>query len=144
LLRFAPELQHFMGEVNFPHGCMFGECSLLASVGPMAPRQTWAYFEAGRDRDVQALFEWQHDFFQMKADVLAHARAGVHMDGAIDKVLKRLGGFEEMPLRLLSPYQGVSEEAYQRCKQIYEANYAHWERGMLDDLRPHTASDVDL
>jgi hypothetical protein len=80
---------------------------------------------------VQHLFQWQHDFFQMKAEVLAHARTGVHMDGAIDKVLKRLGGFEEMPLRLLSPYQGVTEEAYQRCKEIYDAKYPHWERGMI-------------
>jgi hypothetical protein len=66
----------------------------------------------------------------MKADVLAPARGAVHMDGAIDKLIKRLGGFEEMPLRLLSPYQGVTEDAYQRCKQIYQAKYPHWMRGM--------------
>ena len=25
-MRHAGELQHFMGEGNFPHGAMFGEC----------------------------------------------------------------------------------------------------------------------
>jgi hypothetical protein len=99
----------------------------------MAPRQTWAFFEAGRERDLEGAFRWQHEFHQMKAEVLPRARVGVHMDGAIDKVLKRLGGFDEMPLRLLAPYQGVSEEAYQHCQQIYDEHYAHWERGMVGD-----------
>jgi dihydrodipicolinate synthase/N-acetylneuraminate lyase len=129
LMFHAPELQHFMGEVNFPHGCMFGECSLLASSGPMAPGQTWAFFEAGRTRDIEQLFRWQHDFYHMKHDVLGPARGHAHMDGAFDKLIKRLGGFEEMPLRLLSPYQGVSEEVFQTCKQIYQTKYPAWASG---------------
>src|SRR5215470_4319710 len=50
LMRHAPDLQHFFGEDNFTHGCMFGECALLASLAPMAPRKTWQYYEAGRSR----------------------------------------------------------------------------------------------
>jgi dihydrodipicolinate synthase/N-acetylneuraminate lyase len=126
LMFHAAELQHFMGEVNFPHGCMFGECSLLASSGPMAPRQTWEFFEAGRTRNIEQLFRWQHDFYHMKQDVMGPARAHAHMDGAFDKLIKRLGGFEEMPLRLLSPYQGLSEEVFQACKQIYQTKYPDW------------------
>ena len=50
LIRHAGELQHFMGEGNFPHGAMFGEASLLASYAELAPRMTYALFEAGPDR----------------------------------------------------------------------------------------------
>ena len=53
LMRHSSELQHFFGEWNFPHGCMFGECSLLASFGPMTPHKTWEYFEAGCTRQVE-------------------------------------------------------------------------------------------
>jgi hypothetical protein len=38
----------------------------------------------------------------------------------------RLGGFEEMPLRLLSPYQGFDEAQYQSCKRIFQENYSEW------------------
>ena len=48
LIRHAGELQHFMGEGNFPHGAMFGEASLLASYAELSPRMTYALFEAGR------------------------------------------------------------------------------------------------
>ncbi len=38
----------------------------------------------------------------------------------------RLGGLEEMPLRLLSPYQGFSEEQYQACKRIMQERFTEW------------------
>ena len=50
LMRHAGELQHFMGEGNFPNGAMFGEASLLASYAELSPRMTFALFEAGRTR----------------------------------------------------------------------------------------------
>lgn len=40
LMRTVPELQHFFGEAMFPTGCLFGECSLLSSFGPMLPSKT--------------------------------------------------------------------------------------------------------
>jgi hypothetical protein len=48
------------------------------------------------------------------------------IDGAYDKLLVRLGGLEEMPLRLLSPYQGFSEEQYQECKRVLHEKYPGW------------------
>lgn len=39
LMTRAPDLQHFFGEENFAHGCMFGECSLLSSIGVLAPHR---------------------------------------------------------------------------------------------------------
>ena len=71
LMHHSSELQHFFGEWNFPHGCMFGECSLLASFGPMTPHKTWEYFEAGRTQQVEKLFRLQHDFHKMGMDILS-------------------------------------------------------------------------
>ena len=127
LMRHAPDLQHFFGEDNFMHGCLFGECSLLASFGPMVPRKTWAYFEAGRDRRLDELLTLHHGFVSLLGDVFGPALAKERIDGAYDKMIVRLGGLEQMPLRLLSPYQGFSEEEYQECKRIFDQRYADWQ-----------------
>ena len=42
------EIQHFLGDNNFPFGCLHGECSLLSSYGPMMPKRTLEYFRYGR------------------------------------------------------------------------------------------------
>jgi dihydrodipicolinate synthase/N-acetylneuraminate lyase len=126
LMRNAPELQHFFGEDNFMAGCMFGECSLLASFGPMVPRKTWEYFEAGRTRQLDALLRLHHGFLDLLGDLFAPLLAQERIDGAYDKLIVRLGGLEQMPLRLLSPYQGFGEEEYQVCKQILHQKYADW------------------
>jgi dihydrodipicolinate synthase/N-acetylneuraminate lyase len=126
LMRHAPELQHFFGEANFPHGCLYGECSLLSSFGPMSPHKAKALFEAGVQRRMAELFSLQKEFHDMMMNVLGSVLAEARIDGAYDKMLVRLGGFEEMPLRLLSPYQGLSEEAYQQCKTILYEQYPDW------------------
>lgn len=126
LMRHSAELQHFMGEANFPHGCMYGECSLLASFAPMTPHKSWELFEAGRSGQIERLFILQHQFQRMTADVLAPVRHAGHIDGAYDKIVLRLGGFEEMPLRMLSPYMGFDEEQYQACKRVLHECYPDW------------------
>ena len=62
----------------------------------------------------------------MTVDVLGQVRDDEHIDGAYDKMLVRLGGLEEMPLRLLSPYQGFTEEQYQQCKAALHEQYPDW------------------
>lgn len=126
LMQHAAELQHFFGEENFPHGCLYGECSMLSSFGPMAPRKTWALFEAGRKRQIEQLFGLQKEFHDMLYDVLGSVLSEGRIDGAYDKMLVRLGGLEEMPLRLLSPYQCFTEEQYQACKRVLHEKYADW------------------
>ncbi|MCW5849119.1 MAG: dihydrodipicolinate synthase family protein [Anaerolineae bacterium] len=126
LMTHAPELQHFFGETNFPHGCMFGECSLLSSFGPMIPHKTRALFKAGLARDVETMFRLQHDIYVMTAEVLGPVLTEARIDGAYDKMIVRLAGLEAMPIRLLSPYQGFSEEQYQAVKQVFQAKYSGW------------------
>lgn len=126
LMQQAPELQHFFGEMNFPHGCMYGECSLLASFAAMSPHKTKQLFAAGRARQVDALFTLQKEFYDMMSDVLGPALVDERIDGAYDKMLVRLGGMDEMPLRLLSPYHCFSEAQYQACKRVLHEKYPDW------------------
>lgn len=125
----AGELQHFMGEDNFPHGAMFGECSLLSSYGELTPVRTWQLFEAARTREVAPLFELQTDFQRLGTELWAQVRPGPHMDGAYDKMLVKLGMLPEFPLRLLSPYQGFGDEDYQACRRLLDTRYAAWLEG---------------
>ncbi len=129
LMTYAPELQHFFGEANFPHGCLYGECSLLSSFGPMSPHKAKALFDAGRNGQLAELFQLQKAFHDMLHTVLGARLADGRIDGAYDKMLVRLGGLDEMPLRLLSPYQCFSEAEYQACKQILHARFPDWVGG---------------
>jgi dihydrodipicolinate synthase/N-acetylneuraminate lyase len=126
LMRHAPELQHFMGEENFAYGCMYGECSLLSSFGAMTPHKTREYFEAGRTQQVEKLFELQRGFQDLVTDVFDPLPPGERIDGAYDKMIQRMGGLEEMPLRLLSPYQCYTEEQYQACKKAFLTKFPDW------------------
>lgn len=119
LIQMAGELQHFLSEATFPTGCLYGECSLLASSGPLMPRRCREFFDLGRARQIEKLFEMQREYLNVFEAILKPMRSTVLMDGAYDKVLTRLGG-GEMPLRLLSPYECFPEEVYQECAAAYE------------------------
>lgn len=124
LIQNVPELQHFLGESNYPHGCMTGTCSLLPSISLALPGMTRALYDAGQAGDVQRLFELQHQIRLFTRQVLGPLLRQRRIDGAYDKLLLRLSGFEAMPLRLLSPYQGFDEDDYQACKQRLDAYLA--------------------
>lgn len=126
LLRHAPELQHFLSEEGFAGGCFVSECSVLSAMGPMTPHKIWELFEAGRARQADRVVELQHGFHRLVHGVLGPLFAqGRRIDGAYDKLLKRLGGLD-MPLRLLSPYQGFSEEDYLGCRKRFYENFPDW------------------
>lgn len=126
LMTHAPELQHFFGEENFLYGCMYGECSLLASFGAMTAARTWEYFHAGRQRELARALELHHGFINLVRDVFGPALAEGRIDGAYDKMIVRMAGLDEMPLRLLSPYQGCAEETYAACRRVFQERYADW------------------
>jgi dihydrodipicolinate synthase/N-acetylneuraminate lyase len=126
LLKAVPELQHFLSEYMFPVGCMQGECSILSSLGPMLPAKTRELFEYGRTGQVEKLFRLHAEYIRVAEAVLAPMRRCEMMDGAYDKVLKRLGGVP-MPLRLLSPYDCFSEQVYEECRRILDT-YPDWTR----------------
>lgn len=126
LLKTVPELQHFLSEYMFPFGCMQGECSMLSSLGPMLPAKTRELFEYGRTGQIEKLFRLHAEYVRVAEAVLAPMRRRAMVDGAYDKVLKRLGGVP-MPLRLLSPYDSFPEEVHAECRRILDA-YPDWTR----------------
>lgn len=126
LVRNAPELMHFMGEGNFPNGSMFGQVGLLSSFAEVAPHRSRELFEAGVKRDVATLFRLQAEFATFGADIFSVVSSGPHMDGAYDKMLVKLGLLPEFPLRLLSPYQGFTDEDYRAMRQVLDERYSDW------------------
>jgi dihydrodipicolinate synthase/N-acetylneuraminate lyase len=126
LMRNSSELMHFMGEGNFPNGAMYGACGLLASYAELSPVMTYRLFDAGVRRDVAPLMELQAAFQRMGADLWGNVSAGPHMDGAYDKMLVKLGMLPDFPLRLLSPYQGFTDDDYRTLKRILEERYPDW------------------
>lgn len=127
LMTVVPDLQHFFGEAMFPTGCLFGECSLLSSFGPMMPTRTREFFEYGRTRDFARLFRLQAEYLEVIADVMRPVRGTNRMDGAYDKMWVRLGGVP-MPLRLLSPYESFSEEVLEQCRRVLLDRHRDWTR----------------
>ncbi len=120
------ELQHFLGEGNFLQGCLYGECSLLATFGALSPQKVKAYFAAAQAKDWPRMLSLQRGFHDLLAELFTNLSGESRIDGAYDKLWARLGGFEEMPLRLLSPYNGFSEQQYQACKAMLKSKYADW------------------
>jgi dihydrodipicolinate synthase/N-acetylneuraminate lyase len=117
LMRIVPELQHFFGEASFPIGCLYGECSLLSSFAPLFPARTLELFEHGCAGRLANLFQSQKEYLSDVYEIITPLLREPLMDGAYDKALLRLGGFP-MPLRLLSPYEGVREEVFRECETI--------------------------
>ena len=125
LIRITPELQHFLGEALFPIGCLHGECSLLSSFGAMIPSKTKEFFELGKTRQIEKLFLMHKDYLSMVGEILQPMLGEDRIDGAYDKMLVRLGGLN-MPLRLLSPYESLSEEIFEECSRILHEKYPEW------------------
>ena len=117
LMRDVPELQHFFGEASFPTGCLYGECSLLSSFAPLFPAKTLELFEHACAGRMEALFQSQKEYLSAVYEVIGPMLREQLMDGAYDKALVRLGGLP-MPLRLLSPYEGVREDVFLECQRI--------------------------
>lgn len=113
----APELQHFFVQM-FPIASQYGECSLLAAGAAMYPREIKQMFEYAQSRQSAPLFELHRRLAAADEAILAPARGPRLMDGAWDKLRVRLGGEPQFPLRLLSPYETLSEEAYRACAGV--------------------------
>jgi dihydrodipicolinate synthase/N-acetylneuraminate lyase len=129
LLREAPMLRHFLTELGYPQGCQLGLPGYLMSLTTMNPGLGVLLFEAGVRGDLGDLFGLQAQALEVFAELVGRAGAevgtgalagGPHMDGAYEKVLAKVLD-DRMPLRLLPPYQQVSDEAFADFRrQVYE------------------------
>jgi dihydrodipicolinate synthase/N-acetylneuraminate lyase len=119
------ELQHFLGEGNFPWGCLHGECSLLAFTAPLSPARALAFFELGLTGRIAELFQLA-DEIDSVVEALYRPVADLPLvDGAYDKILARASGVE-MPLRMLSPYEGCDIPTYEACVASLRKAHPEW------------------
>jgi dihydrodipicolinate synthase/N-acetylneuraminate lyase len=125
LLRFAPQLQHFLNETGYVYGSLVGECGLLASLAPLNCEAARQFFEAGQRRDAPSLFELHGVLAGLNRELSRCVGDGAHMDGAFDKLLWRVHD-ERFPLRLLPPYASSTEEAYRRFVAVLRERYSRW------------------
>ena len=119
------ELQHFWGEEAFAHGCLYDECSILSSWGALFPSKTKEYFHYGVTGQIEKLFRMQVEYMRVM-DAFEEPTSGYErINGAWDKMIVRASGVD-MPLRLLSPYQGFSSEVFERCIGAVSEKFPEW------------------
>lgn len=113
LLTEAPELCHFVTELDYAAACLLGfPCGFLVSVSSIQPALCREFFDSGRRGDAAALRRMTSELFRIRARVLGTVSAEQgHMDGSFDKIYARLAD-PDFPLDLLSPYQGASQAAF--------------------------------
>lgn len=124
LLERAPQLQHFPGEAGYVYASQLSECGLLASLATN-PAACHEFFEAGRRRDLPTLLARHAEIARVFEELIAAVGPGEHIDGAYDKVLWKVCD-ERFPLRLLPPYTGATDAAYQRFAGFLRTQVPRW------------------
>lgn len=125
LLTRAPQLQHFLTETGFVYGSLIGQCGLLISLASANWKSAREFFEAGQQRDAQRLIANQMELNAMLHLLIKEGGPGEKIDGAYDKLLWRLHD-ERFPLRLLPPYEGLSEESCARFSEKLKTSFPRW------------------
>ena len=120
-----PQLQHFLTETGFVYGSLLGECGLLVSLASTNWKSGRAFFEAGQRKDAAALMADQLELNAMLHMLISEGGPGEHIDGTFDKMLWRLHD-RRFPLRLLPPYQGVDEAAFERFETKLRTKFPRW------------------
>ena len=121
----SPQLQHFYGEHAFPHGCLFGECSLLSSYAALFPAKTKEFFHCGITGQWDRLFPLHAEYLKVTSAFDAATPEREAIDGAYDKMIVRGSGVD-MPLRLLSPYQCFDLEVFEACMRELRERFPDW------------------
>lgn len=121
----APQLRHFLTETGFIYGSLIGEPGLLISLASTKWKSGKQFFEAGQRRDAETLIACQRDLNAMLYVLLKEAGPDEHIDGAYDKMLWRLHD-RRFPLRMLPPYEGASEEGFQRFEAALREKFPKW------------------
>ncbi len=125
LMNDAPQLQHFITEGGFSIAAMMGECGFLISYTSTNFAKAAEFFEAGRARDEAKLALFTKDFPGLIAAFKEAVGDTAHMDGAFDKLFCRIHD-PKFPLRLLPPYDGVSDERFDRYVELMRKTHPDW------------------
>ena len=123
LLEDAPQLQHFLSEAGYVYGSLFGECGILVSFIMNWPKIK-ALYEAGRRRDAAAMVAIQREV-DVVIRTLFETIPDNRIDGSYDKLFEKM--YEpDMPLRLLPPYLGSSDEEYHNFVRLLKERLPEW------------------
>ena len=125
LLGEAPQLRHFFTEFGYAAGSALGEPGFLISFASSSLRRAAQYFRAGVERDLPALNTMLGELTEVHRHLVAAVGPGPHMDGAFDKLFSRLH-VPDFPLRLLPPYLGASDAAFERYANALRTHVPHW------------------
>jgi dihydrodipicolinate synthase/N-acetylneuraminate lyase len=125
LLQYAGDLRHFFTEQNFAAGSLLGECGFLISIASIHPRRARQYFEAGVKRDINTLNSMRAELMGLHNEMTNALGSTVYIDGAYDKLFSRIA-VKEFPLRLLPPYDYVSDAAFEKFCAATRENYPAW------------------
>lgn len=123
LVENAPQLQHFLSEAGYVYGSMFGECSILASF-IMNWSKLQALLEAGKRRDIAAATNINREI-NIVVQTLFEAVPDSRIDGSYDKLFEKMYD-AEVPLRLLPPYIGSSDEEFQAFVRLLQERLPEW------------------
>ena len=125
LLQYAGELRHFFTEQNFAAASLLGECGFLISLASINPRRARQYFEAGAARDGETLRAMRAELMGLHAELMKAAGPAPMIDGAYDKIFSRMH-VAEFPLRLLPPYQSISDAGFEQFRAAVGEKYPAW------------------
>jgi dihydrodipicolinate synthase/N-acetylneuraminate lyase len=125
LLTEAPQLLHFITEVGFAKAALIGECGFLISFLSTNFQRAADYFRAGCAQDVGRLKSISAEFDGLITCFKEAVEGLAHMDGAFDKMFCRVHA-PDFPLRLLPPYECVSEQRFRRYVTLLRQNHPHW------------------
>lgn len=123
LIEDAPALQHFLSEAGYVYGSLFGECGILVSFIMNWPKIK-ALYEAGRRRDVATMVAIQREV-DVVLQTLFEAIPDNRIDGSYDKLFEKMY-VPEMPLRLLPPYLGSSDEEFHHFVRLLTERLPEW------------------
>ena len=125
LMQDAPQLQHFITEGGFAKASTMGECGFLISFASTNLELGQAYYQAGHQGNFELLNAMHDELDIIAADLRSSVADSAHMDGAFDKMFCRLHD-DAFPLRLLPPYDGITEEVYQRYVNDLKSKHPRW------------------
>lgn len=124
VVREAPELMHFLSETTIAHGSLHGEVALLGTYGALAPRRSWAVWEAaraGRHAEAAEIGAW---FARLGDEVFGPLMEDRRVDGAYDKLIEKLSpGQEAFPLRMLSPYRAIGDDEAAAARRVLHERF---------------------
>ena len=120
LMVSAPQLQHFFMQNGFPYACLYGECSLISSLGPVFPNLSRQLFDAGRTGDLATAFAIQQRMMEIQQGFFGSVK-GPKINAAFDKLTSWLvdPGF---PRRLLPPFEPLTDEEAAKARNYYESH----------------------